>query len=91
VEYNSAHQLNIEVAHPQNATRGLPDYGKRFRQKVFQRRAPFKAFLELRRLSRQRRVGQHLDRRLKLVDLRNHALEPLDFLGVVVQEIRNKL
>ncbi len=86
VEHLAAHDLDVEVAHPERALPRLAADRERLGQHVVERLALRQALLELDRLRAQLFVGQRGHRRFEGVG-RNHRFAQLrDFALVAVEE-----
>src|SRR5659263_590468 len=78
VEDHAAHQLDVEVAHVEDALPGLPDDSERFGEEVVQRFAVLNPLAEFRDLRGQPVVGERADRRLERVHPVHGRADPVD-------------
>ena len=86
VEHDAAHELHVEVAHVEDALRGLPDVGERFRNQVFKLLAVRDALPELVGLRPELLILHLLELGLKGVDLCNNLAQLPDRTLIAASE-----
>jgi hypothetical protein len=82
VQHHSAQELNIVMAHPQEAASAFSADGECFDQDVIERFAGLKPLAKLERLPPKLLIGQGRHLRLKRVDPVDFALKPANLTSV---------
>ncbi len=98
MEDDTAHELDIKVAHVDGAFPHFPNDGKSFNQDIVQRCPLFEFFFELCRFGAELVIAEALNLRLKLADGRDIGLKPFQvsfvfraeyFLGQPSEHLNN--
>jgi hypothetical protein len=78
VKHHAAHQLNVEMAHFEDAPAGLADHGESFQQKIVEGGALGQPFPELDGFGGQGGIGKLAHGRFQIVDGSHFGLHALD-------------
>ena len=87
MQHDAADQLDVEVAHVEDAAAGFADDGEGFDQKIVERCALRDAFFEFNGFGGEIDVGELLQGRLEIVDCGDDRTHRLDFALVLVPKI----